>query len=77
MLTRRLIVCLDVKGGRVVKGVNFESLRDMVGDFAGSPVEASSLAELLDRIETMQDRPDADKLALSADPERPASTAAR
>lgn len=31
MLTRRLIVCLDVKGGRVVKGVNFESLRE-VGD---------------------------------------------
>ena len=31
MLTRRRIVCLDVKGGRVVKGVNFESLRD-VGD---------------------------------------------
>jgi len=31
MLTRRLIVCLDVQGGRVVKGVNFESLRD-VGD---------------------------------------------
>ena len=31
MLTRRLIVCLDVKGGRVVKGVQFESLRD-VGD---------------------------------------------
>jgi imidazole glycerol-phosphate synthase subunit HisF len=31
MLTRRLIVCLDVKGGRVVKGVNFEALRD-VGD---------------------------------------------
>ena len=31
MLTRRLIVCLDVAGGRVVKGVQFESLRD-VGD---------------------------------------------
>lgn len=31
MLTRRLIVCLDVRGGRVVKGVNFEALRD-VGD---------------------------------------------
>jgi cyclase len=31
MLTRRVIVCLDVKGGRVVKGVQFESLRD-VGD---------------------------------------------
>ncbi|HEV7387043.1 MAG TPA: imidazole glycerol phosphate synthase subunit HisF [Gemmatimonadaceae bacterium] len=31
MLTRRLIVCLDVKDGRVVKGTNFEHLRD-VGD---------------------------------------------
>lgn len=31
MLTRRIIVCLDVKAGRVVKGVQFESLRD-VGD---------------------------------------------
>lgn len=31
MLSRRLIVCLDVKGGRVVKGVQFGGLRD-VGD---------------------------------------------
>jgi cyclase len=31
MLTRRLIVCLDVKGGRVVKGTRFVALRD-VGD---------------------------------------------
>ena len=31
MVTRRIVVCLDVKGGRVVKGVRFESLRD-VGD---------------------------------------------
>jgi imidazole glycerol-phosphate synthase subunit HisF len=31
MLSRRVIVCLDVAGGRVVKGVQFESLRD-VGD---------------------------------------------
>ena len=31
MLTRRVIVCLDVANGRVVKGVQFESLRD-VGD---------------------------------------------
>ncbi len=30
-LTRRLIVCLDVRDGRVVKGVNFVGLRD-VGD---------------------------------------------
>lgn len=33
MLTRRLIVCLDVQDGRVVKGVRFEGLRD-VGDAA-------------------------------------------
>ena len=31
MVARRLVVCLDVKGDRVVKGVQFESLRD-VGD---------------------------------------------
>jgi cyclase len=31
VLSRRIIVCLDVAGGRVVKGVQFESLRD-VGD---------------------------------------------
>ncbi|HYO59359.1 imidazole glycerol phosphate synthase subunit HisF [Archangium sp.] len=34
MLTRRLIVCLDVKGGRVVKGIQGEGLRDV-----GDPVE--------------------------------------
>ena len=33
-LARRIIPCLDVKGGRVVKGVNFVALRD-----AGDPVE--------------------------------------
>lgn len=31
MVTRRIVVCLDVKGDRVVKGVQFDSLRD-VGD---------------------------------------------
>ena len=36
MLTRRIIPCLDVKDGRVVKGVRFESLRD-----AGDPVESA------------------------------------
>ncbi len=36
MLTKRIIPCLDVKGGRVVKGVNFVGLRD-----AGDPVELS------------------------------------
>lgn len=34
MLALRIIPCLDVKEGRVVKGVNFVSLRD-----AGDPVE--------------------------------------
>jgi len=34
MLTRRVIPCLDVHGGRVVKGVNFVNLQD-----AGDPVE--------------------------------------
>ncbi len=34
MLTTRVIPCLDIRGGRTVKGVRFESLRD-----AGDPVE--------------------------------------
>jgi glycerol-3-phosphate dehydrogenase len=29
MITRRLVVCLDVRGGRVVKGVRFRDLRDL------------------------------------------------
>lgn len=41
MLAKRVIPCLDVKDGRVVKGVNFVNLRD-----AGDPVE---LAALYDR----------------------------
>lgn len=36
MLAKRIIPCLDVKGGRVVKGVNFVGLRD-----AGDPVECA------------------------------------
>ncbi|MBO9610883.1 MAG: imidazole glycerol phosphate synthase subunit HisF [Paenibacillaceae bacterium] len=41
MLCKRIVPCLDVKDGRVVKGVNFVNLRD-----AGDPVE---LAALYDR----------------------------
>lgn len=37
MLAKRLIPCLDVKNGRVVKGINFEGLRD-----AGDPVEVAA-----------------------------------
>ena len=29
MITKRIIPCLDVKDGRVVKGVNFEGLNDV------------------------------------------------
>ncbi len=35
-LRRRIIPCLDVRGGRLVKGINFESLRD-----CGDPVDAA------------------------------------
>jgi len=38
MLAKRIIPCLDIKGGRVVKGVNFVNLRD-----AGDPVENARL----------------------------------
>ena len=34
MLTKRIIPCLDVKNGKVVKGVNFSNIVD-----AGDPVE--------------------------------------
>ena len=37
MLARRIIPCLDVKDGRVVKGINFVQLRD-----AGDPVEQAA-----------------------------------
>lgn len=30
MITKRIIPCLDVRDGRVVKGVNFAGLRDVV-----------------------------------------------
>jgi imidazole glycerol-phosphate synthase subunit HisF len=40
MLRKRVIVCLDVQDGRVVKGVNFENLRDM-----GDPVELAQRYE--------------------------------
>ena len=57
MLARRIIPCLDVKDGRVVKGVNFINLRD-----AGDPVEQARI----------YDREGADELCfldISATPE--------
>lgn len=38
MLTKRIIPCLDVHAGRVVKGVNFVNIRD-----AGDPVEVAAI----------------------------------
>lgn len=40
MLARRVVVCLDVQGARVVKGTRFESLRDV-----GDPVELAERYE--------------------------------
>ena len=37
MYAKRIIPCLDIKDGRVVKGINFLSLRD-----AGDPVETAA-----------------------------------
>ena len=37
MFTKRIIPCLDVHNGRVVKGINFVNLRD-----AGDPVEVGA-----------------------------------
>ncbi len=47
MYTKRIIPCLDVKDGRVVKGTNFVGLRD-----AGNPVELASIydRELADEL---------------------------
>ena len=41
MLTKRIIPCLDVTAGRVVKGINFVGLRD-----AGDPVEIARRYDL-------------------------------
>jgi len=41
VLTKRIIPCMDVKDGRVVKGVNFVDLRD-----AGDPVELATFYDL-------------------------------
>ena len=40
MLTKRIIPCLDVKNGKVVKGINFQNLRDI-----GDPAELAKAYE--------------------------------
>ena len=44
MLKNRIIPCLDVKNGRVVKGINFVELKD-----AGDPVEQAKIYSKGDR----------------------------
>ena len=38
MITKRIIPCLDVRNGKVVKGVNFEGIRDVA-----NPVEMARI----------------------------------
>lgn len=45
MLTKRIIPCLDVTAGRVVKGVNFVELKD-----AGDPVEIAAGTTIRERM---------------------------
>ncbi|MFM8320989.1 MAG: imidazole glycerol phosphate synthase subunit HisF, partial [Chloroflexota bacterium] len=65
MLARRIIPCLDVKDGRVVKGVNFVSLRD-----AGDPVENARAYDAMGADELVF-------LDISASPEGRATTLER
>ena len=59
MLSKRIIACLDVRDGKVVKGVNFEGLRD-----AGDPAalarrynaRASTRSSILDVTATIESR---------------------
>ena len=46
-LAKRIIPCLDVKDGRVVKGVNFLGLRD-----AGNPVDVAKRYNVIDNLKT-------------------------
>ena len=72
MLTKRVIPCLDVKDGRVVKGVNFVGLRD-----AGDPIELARAYDeqradeviFLDITATSDDRATAVELASHASAE--------
>ena len=41
MITKRIIPCLDIRNGRVVKGVNFEGIQDVA-----DPVETVSYTHL-------------------------------
>ena len=83
MITKRIIPCLDVRDGRVVKGVNFTGLNDV-----SSPVELAKLmrkmgrkdgaigfAVYLDELEHIapeDEAPDADVLLLYDESRSPA-----
>ena len=40
MITKRIIPCLDVKNGRVVKGVNFEVMEETTRETATKAISA-------------------------------------
>lgn len=64
MLTKRVIPCMDVKDGRVVKGVNFVGLRD-----AGDPIELAQRydAERADEVIFLDITATSDKRATTVD----------
>ena len=50
MITKRIIPCLDVRDGRVVKGVNFEGLRDVSSPVALAEYYTENGADELDMV---------------------------
>ena len=54
-LTKRIIPCLDVKNGRVVKGLNFESIKDAC-DLKNANVIASGGISSIDDIPKVKQR---------------------
>ena len=43
MITKRIIPCLDVRNGRVVKGTNFEGIKDVADPVEMAPVSYTHL----------------------------------
>ena len=62
MITKRVIPCLDVKDGRVVKGVNFKDLSDV-----SSPVELGRYDEAADVYEILSGLSEQDYVAVPDD----------
>ena len=61
MITKRIIPCLDVRDGRVVKGVHFEGLRD---HFVSGSVFFEYIREFLTVVQVFRNSHPQDALAL-------------